>query len=271
MPPLSSIRVILCALALGAVTAAQQPPAIARPENPSPHCTTNCVALPDAPSSTEPAAPPEPKPAPYSLVGPVVSAPYVALSAKQKFGIFVHHTYSPYTFVSAALNATWAQMIGDLPGYGGGMQGWGKRFGANIAATETRSFTNSFLFPTITHEDPRYFPMHKGKVLDRIWYAGTRVLITRKDTGGRTLNYSELLGTAASLAISNAYLPERNRGAWETFNRYYGAIGSDAGSLVLEEFWPDIQRFLARHEPRRLRHVQQKVEDKIPTPLKPAQ
>ena len=90
--------------------AQDKPAAIGSRVSPPTECTTNCLALPDAPSSVA-ASPAEPTPAPYSLMGPVASAPYVALSSRQKLGIFLHHTYSPYTFVSTGINATWSQMV----------------------------------------------------------------------------------------------------------------------------------------------------------------
>lgn len=263
MRPGAAIRNLMCAvlLACGPLLAqTQTPPAIGGKADPKLPCTHDCVALPNAPSAVAPEAPPEPSPKPYSLVGPVASAPFVPLKPKQKLGIFVHHTYSPYTLVSAGINATWSQIVGDLPAYGGGMQGWGKRLGETLADTEARSFFGSFLFPSLTHEDPRYFPMRKGSVWQRVWYAGTRVLVTRKDNGGHTFNFSEFLGTAVTVSLSNAYLPAPDRGGWNTFSRGYGAIGGDAGSFVLEEFWPDIRRFFNRHAPRSVK----KIEEKLP-------
>ena len=262
MRPEAAIGRVMCAALLLALPllAQQKPPAIGGKADPKLPCTNNCVALPDAPSAVSTEAPPEPPPKAYSLVGPVASAPFVPLKPKQKLGIFLHHTYSPYTFVSAGINATWSQIVGDLPGYGGGMQGWGKRLGENLAGTEARSFFGSFLFPSLTHEDPRYFPMRKGSFWQRGWYAGTRVLVTRTDDGGHAFNFSELLGITVTSILSNAYLPERDRGVWNTLSRGYGALGGDAGSLVLEEFWPDIRRFFNRHAPKSVK----KIEEKLP-------
>ena len=264
--------VLVCSAA-SVLAQQQKPPAVGRrTEPPTLPCAQPCAALPNAPSATSregpPEGPPEPTPKPYSLLGPVASAPFAPLSTRQKFGIFLHHTYSPYTFVSAGLNATWAQIVGDLPGYGGGMQGWGKRFGEGIANTEARSFFGSFLIPSLTHEDPRYFPMREGGVFERFWYAGTRVLVTRKDDGGKSFNWSEVLGIAVSMALRNSYLPEANRGAWKTFNSFYGALGGDAGSLVLEEFWPDIKRFYNRHAPRSVKKIEQKLPPGVVGPPK---
>jgi len=68
------------------------------------------------------------------------------LSARCKFSLFLRTTYSPYAFASAGFGATWAQATGQWPHYGGGMQGWGKRFGATLANTESRRFIQTFAF-----------------------------------------------------------------------------------------------------------------------------
>jgi len=89
------------------------------------------------------------------------SLAYVPLSAPCKFKLFLKQTYSPYTFASAGFQATLAQATGRGPHYGGGMQGWAKRFGATFADTESRRFIQTFALSTILHEDPRYFPSRK--------------------------------------------------------------------------------------------------------------
>lgn len=187
------------------------------------------------------------------------------LTAKQKFDTFAKRTYSPYTFASAAASATWAQMWGDWYSYGGGMQGWSKRFGASLANTEARMFFSSFLLPVAFKQDPRYFPSKKKGLIPRAWYAGTRVLVTRSDSGPEMFNYSEVLGTLFVSSLQNSYYPEEERGAGHTFNRFIGALGSDATANVLKEFSPEIKRIARKIIPKRAR----KLEKKIPEPMRP--
>jgi hypothetical protein len=190
---------------------------------------------------------------------------YVPLSSRQKFDIFLKRTYSPYTFASAAANATWAQMWGQWYQYGGGMQGWGKRFGATLADTEGRGFIQTFALSSLLHQDPRYFPAKKRGIIPRSWYATTRVLITKNDGGENTFNSSEILGTLFASSLENAYYPEHDRGFGETMGRFIGSIGSDATSNLLREFWPDIKRIFRKHEPQKIKTI----EEKLPHPKKP--
>jgi hypothetical protein len=168
-------------------------------------------------------------------------------------------TYSPYTFGGVVFDATWAQMWGDWPQYGGGMQGWGKRFGATLADTETRTFFGQFLFPVIFHQDPRYFPSQKKGLIPRAWYAGTRVLVTRSDSGGSTFNTSEFAAVIATASVQNAYYPSRDKGFNETMSRFVGGVGSDVTSNLLREFWPDIRRVFRKHTPDSIKGIEEKI------------
>jgi hypothetical protein len=94
---------------------------------------------------------------------------YTPVSARCKFSLFLGSTDSPYTFASAGFEATLAQATGQWPHYGGGMQGWGKRFGATLANTESRRLIQTFALSTILHQDPRYFSSHKRTLISRVW------------------------------------------------------------------------------------------------------
>jgi hypothetical protein len=181
------------------------------------------------------------------------------LTPHQKFETFVKRTYSPYTFASAAFNATWAQMWGDWDDYGGGMQGWGKRFGASLANTQVRSFFSSFALPVVFHQDPRYHPSRKHGFFPRVWYAGTRTIVTRSDAETPMFNYSEVFGVLFTSSIQNAYYPSRDRGLNETAERFIGGIGSDATSNMFREFSPELKRIARKVIPKRARKLEQRL------------
>ena len=50
------------------------------------------------------------------------------------------------------------------------------------------------------------------------------------------------LGNASSAAISNLYYGEDTRDVRENVTKVMVAIGTDAFSNVLKEFWPDVKR-----------------------------
>ncbi len=184
---------------------------------------------------------------------------YVPLTGRDKFHIAIKRAYSPYTFASVAFDAGWAHATGQWSQYGGGLQGWGKRYGATLADVEARNFLQSFVLATLLHQDPRYFPSRDRGVFRRAWYAGTRVLITRSDNGASVANTSELIGVALTSSLQNAYYPSDKRGLDDTFNRYLGALESDATANLLREFWPDIKQLFQRHSPKPVRSIGERL------------
>ena len=184
------------------------------------------------------------------------------LSARCKFNLFLRTTYSPYTFLGAGFQATLDQAQGQWPHYGGGMQGWGKRFGATLADTESRRFIQTFALATILHQDPRYFPSHRRTLIARGWYAATRVVVTRKDDGDPAFNTSEFLGALLTSSLQNSYYPSDQRSFGETMNRFSGALSSDAVSNLLREFTPDMKRLFRKHAPKEVL----RIEEKLPIP-----
>jgi hypothetical protein len=189
-------------------------------------------------------------------------AAYAPLSAHCKLNLFVKQASSPYTFASAGFQATEAHATGQWPHYGGGTQGWGKRFGATLANTESRRFIQDFALSTILHQDPRYFPSHSTTLVSRAWYGATRVVITRNDKGDNTFNTSELLGALFTSALQNSYYPRQDRNFGETMNRFGGALSSDAIGYLLREFTPDIKRLFRKHAPKKILEI----EDRLPIP-----
>lgn len=215
----------------------------------------NRSPLPDAPSASATQSP--------ARATPNEAAPYVPLTRKQKAERWAHHTYSPYTFTSVLLGASWAQAMGDWPTYGGGMEGFGKRFGATLANRESGGFFKVFLLPTLLHQDPRYFRSAKKGVKARAWYATTRVLVTRNDSGQNEFNFSGVAGSALTSALTNAYYPSRNRGFSNTMSRFSGTLFSDAGANLLREFWPDIRRVFRKHAPEKVKDVEERIPESI--------
>jgi hypothetical protein len=97
------------------------------------------------------------------------------------------------------------------------------------------------IYPSIFHQDPRYFRRVAGSGRSRLAYAVSRLLWTHGDSGGTQFNYSEWLGNSTAVAISNACYPDQ-RSASSSISKLAMQIGIDAVGNVLREFWPDLQR-----------------------------
>ncbi len=161
-------------------------------------------------------------------------------TAKEKFGLFVRDIYDPFNFMAEGFNALWAQAQGDPRAFGGGAAGYGKRLGAMVGTDIVGEFTGTFLFPSILHTDPRYFRMARGSLRRRFFYAVTRQLITKSDSGDDTWNASRLLSGLATTAVSNSYYPHRDRSFPGIVEHTLTNMGFDALNDAFREFWPDI-------------------------------
>jgi hypothetical protein len=73
----------------------------------------------------------------------------------------------------------------------------------------------------------------------------SRLFFTRGDSGSNQFNFSEVIGAAASVTISNLYYPD-GRTVGNNVGKYTEQLGFDAASNVLKEFWPDLKRKLVR-------------------------
>ena len=191
-----------------------------------------------------------------------------ALAPQQKFEIFVHRSYSPYTVLGAIFDAGHSHLIDEK--YGPGWKGFGERYGATLADGEFRSFFQTFVFSSAFHQDPRFHRLGEGNAFYRMAYSASRVFVGRLDDGRSAFNTPEMLGTITTSAFSNLYQPDRDRGLPETFGRALSGLGSDAGTMMLREFWPDIKGWFNRHEPEKVKNIEKGVDQKTtPVPHTP--
>ncbi len=181
---------------------------------------------------------------------PLPDAPsYVPLTAQQKFDLFVRSTHSVDMGISIMSDALIAQASGAYPRFGGGMDGFGQRLGVSAAGEEAASFFSGFVFPTLFHQDPRYFRSHQTRIIDRLAYAASRVVIGRSDRGHTVFNYSAISGQFVQAALSNAYIPYRNESVSGTIENALTGLTGVAQAQILNEFWPDIKQFVTSHTP----------------------
>jgi hypothetical protein len=176
------------------------------------------------------------------------------LTVKGKFKLFVSDSVDPATFISAGYNALISQAENGQPAFGQGFQGYGLRFGTNLAGSSSSAFFGDFLYPTIFRQDPRFYRLGHGGLRQRVLHAVDRTVIAHNEHGGNMFNFNEWLGTGSSVVLSNTYLPDNNRSASHAAEVVSYDILYDAGYNVLREYWPEIAKrfklpFRDRNEP----------------------
>ena len=175
--------------------------------------------------------------------------PYIPLRVRDKWTLFVKESVDPFAFFSSAAGAGISQWHNEDPRYGVGFKPWMQRFGAAQADVTAQNFFSDAVLASLFHEDPRYFRKGPGSpVLHRIFYALSRVAITRRDSGKDGFNFSGVVGTGLGIALSNAYYPPQSVNGGEMSYRLFSSFTSSALGNLLPEFWPDIKEKLARHK-----------------------
>jgi hypothetical protein len=164
------------------------------------------------------------------------------LTARGKFRLFVKDKTDPFTIGWVAFEAGLAQANNDFPEYGQGAAGYSKRLGAGLANETAGGFFGTFLFPSVLHQDPRYYRLGTGPFKKRLGHALIRPLLTHKDSGGRAFNSSGLLASIATSSLSNAYYPEENRGVCPTFSRVAASVPFRMIDELVNEFGPDLEK-----------------------------
>ncbi len=164
------------------------------------------------------------------------------ISGKEKFKLAAEGAVDPYSFLIAGILAGKSQLTNDEPTWGRGALGYTKRYGASVADQTVGPMMTTGLFPTLFHQDPRYFQLGKGGFKHRFNYALVRLIVARTDSGQRQFNYSEFIGNAAAAGISNIYYPAGERTLEHNLDEYATQIAVDLLGNELKEFWPDIRR-----------------------------
>jgi hypothetical protein len=165
------------------------------------------------------------------------------LSAGEKFKIAAKDAFDPGTFALAGAFAGERQLNNSNKSFGQGAAGFGKYYGAAYADFAIGDFMTEGVFPTLLHQDPRYFRKGTGSGWSRLGYAMGQIFITHGDNGRKQFNYSEILGNSTAVAISNAYYKD-NRTAQDGVSSLGVQLGVDMAANVLKEFWPELERKL---------------------------
>jgi hypothetical protein len=162
------------------------------------------------------------------------------LNAAGKFQMFLDQEKDPLNFLGANIDAAEAQISNEDPTFGQGARGYAKRYSAALADRASSDFFGVFLYPTIFHQDPRYYRQGQGSFQSRLGHALSHRWVTRTDSRRRMFNFSEWSATISSKAISNLYHPGNQRGFGPTATRVGWSIGNNMVWDVVREFWPEI-------------------------------
>jgi hypothetical protein len=170
---------------------------------------------------------------------------YEPLTPGEKFKIATEDSFDRGTVALAALFGGQGQLTNSNRSFGQGAAGFGRYFGASYGDFVIGDYMTEAVFPTLLHQDPRYFRRGTGSGWSRLGYAMGQIFWTHRDSGGMQFNYSELIGNSTAVAISSAYYVN-NRTASDATSKLGTQLGVDMAANILKEFWPDLERKFRR-------------------------
>jgi len=208
--------------------------------------TATCLCLP---LWAQDAVQPVSTPGTSLPVDSLPDAQVAPLSTREKWNHFVQETASPLTLGGGTFNAAFSQVTDTDPKYGVNSAAFAKRIGASTADIATQNFFGDFVVASALGEDPRYFRKGKGHTFwSRVGYAISRAAVIRKDSGGDTFNFDNVLGSALSTGFSNLYYPRLSRTTRGMFMHFGTGVADNGFINLVPEFWPDFRdKVLKRH------------------------
>jgi hypothetical protein len=170
------------------------------------------------------------------------------LSDRDKIHFWLHQEGRISSAIPALISAGYGQLV-DSPKYGSDAGAFADRLGGAFLRQATMRLFCSSIIPALDGEDPRYFRKASGDYLGRAGWAVEQSLITRRDSGRRSFNFSDVFGHLAASALTPLYYPAPSRNARVVLQTWGTSIAGAAGNNLFLEFWPDVVNKL-----HRLRH-----------------
>jgi hypothetical protein len=170
------------------------------------------------------------------------------LSLKHKFWLATQDSFDYSAFIFAGMLAGVGQAQNSYPEFRQGAVGYGRYYWHSFADQAVGNYFTEAIVPAVTREDPRYYTLGHGGFFPRTGYAISRLLVTRTDSGGRTINFSEIVGNGAGAGVSDLYYPSRYRTWTKTGQKWLTQIALDGVFNVFKEFWPNISHSVLRQK-----------------------
>jgi hypothetical protein len=160
-----------------------------------------------------------------------------SLTLGERWSIYRHSIFRPYTLVGPALGAAVGQWEDEPPEWKQGAEGYARRFGSG-AGRHLIAETVRFAVAAADGEDPRYQRLGEGSVWDRARHAIVQTFTSQTSSGTRIPAFSRFAGVYGAAFVSNLWYPDSRATTGWALRRGSTALGSSLGFHLFEEFMP---------------------------------
>ncbi len=168
-----------------------------------------------------------------------------ALTAEGKARYFFESTFGLKSFGFTAAGTGIRQAYGAVPEWGGGLEGYGKRYASSFGQKAIDRSIRIGL-QTLLREEPRFIASGKSGIFSRTVGAASRTFVIYRDNGGARPAYTRWAGVFAAAYVSRRWHPDSYGSASSCVAAGLTSIGLDAAGNVWNEFWPDLKKRLRR-------------------------
>jgi hypothetical protein len=166
------------------------------------------------------------------------------MSPKDKFIIAGKDTFDYSALFVAGIQAGFAMNSDSYPEFHQGLKGYGRYYWHTLADTTAENFFVGGLGPIVFKQDNRFYTLGHGGFRKRSWYAVTRVLVTRKDDGNETFNFSEIIGSGASSGLSTLWYPKEYQTWTKVGQKWLTSDLIDCFNFWWKEWWPTANKYV---------------------------
>jgi hypothetical protein len=173
-----------------------------------------------------------------------ISAP--PFTVADKFDYRVVQTLGLRGLAGSAVGAAIGQGSGSPYEWGGGVEGFAKRYVSGFAGNFSRQ-SFAFVLESALHEDPRYFPSEDAPAKVRFLNALKQVVVCKTDAGHSSFAYARVVSTFGAAQLVNTWQPNSTGTVGKGIVRGFYGLGADFAYNLAQEFFPFMR-------PRSLRH-----------------
>jgi hypothetical protein len=170
------------------------------------------------------------------------------LTTRGKFWLATQDSVDYSSFIWAGMQAGQSMALKSYPELGHGAAGYRRYYWRAFADQASGSYFTEAIIPALTHEDPRYYTRGHGGFFRRAGYALSRVVLTKTDSGGTSVNLSEIVGNGMEAGLANLYYPPQERSLHNTAVNWASQLEAASLNNLFREFWPDIRRKMLRQK-----------------------
>jgi hypothetical protein len=162
------------------------------------------------------------------------------LTPTEKGWLALRNVVDPFNIMTVLGDSAIAVGSDSHSPYGPGFPGFGRNVGVSFTQDITGEFFNTFLIPSIVHQDPHYHRMPHASIPRRAIHTIAQVVWTQGDNGKGMVNYGTLVGSAIGDEIGNLYVPGRATNLPASAERYGIDLATAPIDNVVSEFLPDV-------------------------------